>query len=268
MSAIRHLQWSNRVVGVVVALAACWVVALAEPPLTVEQKERLKERDRHQADVEKAERAGQLIEAITAAEKMLAVERQVLGDANEDTSGSLTWLARLYSEKGDFAKARAAADEAVTIQAKLHGGEDWQTLAARRNRDDVELLSKLEETDRRRVFEARRQYYLAGRLYNQRKDAEAIQPAQQAVEVRRQLLGDAHPDTARALNFLAIVYERRKDIARAEALYREAADVLEEIGRRTAPGPREHLAKPGRGSARPGRTRRGGDALPASDGAL
>ncbi len=49
------------------------------------------------------------------------------------------------------------------------------------------------------------------------------------MEVRRQLLGDAHPDTARALNFLGIVQERREDLARAEALYREAAEVWKKV---------------------------------------
>jgi len=224
MSALHHFKWLGRVVGVA-ALGTCCIFALAEPSLSPEQKERLKERDRHQAEVQKAERDGKLAEAIAAAEKMLAVERQVLGEAHEDTAGSLDWLARLYSETGDFAKASAAADAAVTIQAKLHGGEHWQTVAARRNRDDVELLSKLEEADRRRVFEVRRLSSLAIRFYNQHQDAKSLQRAQQVVEVRRQLLGDAHPDTARALNFLGIVQERRKDFAQAEALYRQATEV-------------------------------------------
>src|SRR5262245_30491306 len=59
------------------------------PPLTAAQKERLKERDRYGAETQKLRQAGKLPEAIAAALKMLAIEREVLGNVHEDVAGSL-----------------------------------------------------------------------------------------------------------------------------------------------------------------------------------
>jgi hypothetical protein len=45
------------------------------PPLTPQQQERLKERDRYAAETAKLHKEGKLAEAIEACEKMLAIER-------------------------------------------------------------------------------------------------------------------------------------------------------------------------------------------------
>ncbi len=54
-----------------------------------------------------------------------------------------------------------------------------------------------------------------------------------AFELRRHLLGEDHPKTAKALEQLGLMYTKQRKFARAEPLYRLALDILEKsIGRR------------------------------------
>src|ERR1700693_1768097 len=65
----------------------------APKPLTPEQRARLKERDRYGAETRKLDAEGKVEEAIAAIEKVLAIEREVFGDAHDEVAGSLQWLA-------------------------------------------------------------------------------------------------------------------------------------------------------------------------------
>jgi len=47
----------------------------------------------------------------------------------------------------------------------------------------------------------------------------------QALEIRRKVLGEQHPDYAASLNNLAVLYESMDDYARAEPLYRQALEI-------------------------------------------
>ena len=54
----------------------------------------------------------------------------------------------------------------------------------------------------------------------------------QALEIRKQALGEKHPDYAASLNNLAGLYESMGDYARAEPLYRQTVEVLKTAPRR------------------------------------
>ena len=58
-------------------------------PLTAEQKEKLPERNRLYAEMQKLQADGKIDAAVAAAEKMLAVERNVFGDAHAEVADSL-----------------------------------------------------------------------------------------------------------------------------------------------------------------------------------
>src|SRR5437867_3327547 len=83
------------------------------PPLTAAQKERLKERDKYGELTAKYRKEGKLPEAIAAAEKMLAIEREVFGNFHEDVAGSLEQLAEMHEQREDFAAARKARQEVL-----------------------------------------------------------------------------------------------------------------------------------------------------------
>ena len=56
-------------------------------------------------------------------------------------------------------------------------------------------------------------------LFSQRKYAEATPLAIEALKIRREVLGDKHPDTATSINNLAQLYSGQAQYAKAEPLY-------------------------------------------------
>ena len=95
-------RWAYRTI-----IVACLALALALPAVprvlgqapatskpspssTAHQQERLKERDRLAMQTVQLRSQGELPEAIRAAEAMLAIEREVLGETSEDAIGSLS----------------------------------------------------------------------------------------------------------------------------------------------------------------------------------
>src|SRR5262245_36686183 len=66
-----------------------------DKPLTAEQKEKLKERDRLSKEAHDLEQARKFADAVAAAEKALAIEREVYGDLHDNVAKSLKFLADL-----------------------------------------------------------------------------------------------------------------------------------------------------------------------------
>ena len=223
--------WAGWGLGLLLALRATVGLSAADtPPLTPAQKERLKERDRHKDDLKKAEAAGNLVEAIAAAERMLAVERQVFGNVHDEAAGSLEWLAQLRAEHGDFAAARRDARDALALRTRLHGDRHWRTTDARLRLEDVALLERLTVAERDRVREAaalmRRVVHLNN---NARKPADALPLARQAVALRRRLLGDNHALTASSLDWLGFLLTTQKDFSAARKTYKQALAIRQKV---------------------------------------
>ncbi|NEO44227.1 MAG: tetratricopeptide repeat protein [Moorea sp. SIO4A3] len=59
-------------------------------------------------------------------------------------------------------------------------------------------------------------------LYELGKYSEAIPLAERALEIRREVLGEEHPDVASSLNNLAFIYESLGKYAEAELLHQQA----------------------------------------------
>jgi hypothetical protein len=91
------------------------------PPLTAEQKERLKERARYAEETTRLRREGKTADAIAAAEKLLAIEREGFGNVHGEVAGCLEILAEMHLKREEFPKARAAQQEVLAIRVKLCG---------------------------------------------------------------------------------------------------------------------------------------------------
>ncbi len=146
--------------------------------------------------------------------------------------------------KGDFERARALYERALSITEKARGPEH----------DDVAMiLNNLAEAYRERNDYARAeplyQRALAVRektlpadhplvaltvnnlalLYQERGDHARAEPLlRRALAAYEKTLGENHADVATLLNNLALVYEATGDAARAEAAYRRAARIAEQ----------------------------------------
>jgi Tfp pilus assembly protein PilF len=61
------------------------------------------------------------------------------------------------------------------------------------------------------------------------KFVEALVPARQALEIRRQVLGDKHPEYATSLHNLASLYQAQGKYAKADPLYRQALEIRRQV---------------------------------------
>ncbi|MEH1800478.1 MAG: tetratricopeptide repeat protein, partial [Nostoc sp.] len=75
------------------------------------------------------------------------------------------------------------------------------------------------------LAEAERLNEQAIKLYNEGKYSEAIPLAERALAIRKQILGEEHPDVATSLNNLALLYKSQGRYADAEPLYRQALEM-------------------------------------------
>jgi tetratricopeptide (TPR) repeat protein len=214
-------------------LAVTWGVPAAEPPaakpLTAAQQARLKERDRYGDQTDKLRRAGKLVEAIAAAQKMLAIEREVFGDLHEDVIGSLQQIAEMHESREDFVAARQVRREVWDLRKKMHGESDWRVSDARLGVEDVERLAGLEADKRRQLRQASELNQQVERLWQQGRAREALPLARQAVAIRVQILGKKHPDYAQSLNNLAVLYQTVGDYPKALELFQRARDLRKQL---------------------------------------
>src|SRR5262245_19406648 len=109
-------------------------------PKSQAQRQQLKERDRLVKEVERLRQAGQFADAIPAAEKVLAIEREVFGNVHEAVLGSVDRLGSLRLLTNDFAGGRAMRQEALVLCTKLRGPDHYTVTDARLRLADVALL--------------------------------------------------------------------------------------------------------------------------------
>jgi tetratricopeptide (TPR) repeat protein len=199
----------------------------AAVPAVVEQRqERLKERDGYGKETERLRRENKLAEAIAAAEKMLAIERAVFGDIHEDVVGSLQQLAEMHESREEFAAAHKARAEILAIVAKLHGATDWRVGEAQQSLTHLERVARLTPPQRHELAEAEELLKQVSEISAQRRPRDAIPGAERCAAIRQRLLGDGDSDYAVALNWLGSLYDDAGDYARAEPLYRQAAELF------------------------------------------
>jgi tetratricopeptide (TPR) repeat protein len=182
----------------------------AEPPPSpappADRKQRLRERDRLWAEAQKLQETGKLAEAIAAAEKVLAIERSVLGASHEETADTLDLLAQLHEGRQDFAAAGKARQEALAVLRASLGGTHWRVTDARLALEDLARRSKMTPAQRQQLTQAAELNRQIVEFYQQGKYRQAIQPAQHALAIHKEALGDKHPDYATTLNNLAVLY--------------------------------------------------------------
>jgi CHAT domain-containing protein/tetratricopeptide (TPR) repeat protein len=207
------------------------VRAAAEAPADKQPtpEERLKERNRYNAEARKLETEGRRAEAIAAVEKALAIERDVLGNQHADVAGSLRWLCEVRAEQGDFVGARQAGEECLAIETRRVGAGHWQTLDARLALKDVDLLERLTPAQRQRLAEATVALHRIDQLHYQARYGEALTLAEQALKTYRELLGTNHRRTGHSLAWLGMLHQAQGNYAGAEPLLRESLSISRQV---------------------------------------
>jgi tetratricopeptide (TPR) repeat protein/CHAT domain-containing protein len=185
----------------------------------------LKEADGLWKESHELAKAGKLAQAAASAEKVLAIERAVLGPTDVKLTGTLACLAGLYEAQDDFPRARQARQNILTLLIRVYGKDDWRATDARLALENTDRLPSFDPVQRQQLAEAWTLNRQAIAAYRAGRTSEAIEIAQRALQIRERILGPSHPDYAQSLNNLARLYYAMGAYAKAEPLYRQALEI-------------------------------------------
>ena len=205
------------------------------PKLTSRQIEKLKERSRLATEAGQLNSQGKYAEAIARVEKCLAIEREVFGPDHLSVDRSLGFLAELNENLRNFAAATRYRRDLLARLVKRNGADHWQTVDARLRLEDIAVFAKWSADQWQQLKRAWQDNERAILLYQQGNYADALPRFVAAMEVKRQLLGEKHPDYASALSNLAALYLAQGDTIRGESLARRAVEVLRQALGQTNP---------------------------------
>jgi CHAT domain-containing protein len=241
---------------VTLLLTGLWAPALAaQPPakpLTTAQQKRLQERDRLWAEANRLNAQGRSKEALAVLDKVLAIERAVLGNTHEDLLGSLQLQARIHTAREAWPDARKSLQEVADIRRKVFGADNWRTTDAKLDLTGLNTLSKLDRAQRRRVAEAYKLDDRATELGQQGKYKEAAALYRRALQTYQELVGNNHRDTLRLLTNLGHMLVAQGDYAKARQHNEKALAVLRKVVGDRHPLTGEVLRSLGAGSLKQG----------------
>ena len=203
----------------------------------------LKEAEALNQEVVGLSNEGKYREAISVAEKALAITEKALGPEHPDLATSLNELALLYETTGQYAEAESLYKRSIAILEKALGLEDPDVAASLNN-----LAALYQTTERYAEAEPLYKRSLAilekalgpehpdvatclsniAMLYEtNRRYAEAEPLYKRSIAIREKALGPEHPDVATSLNKLAALYQTTGSYAEAEPLYKRSLAIRE-----------------------------------------
>jgi CHAT domain-containing protein/Flp pilus assembly protein TadD len=148
-------------------------------------------------------------------------QRLLQGDEARKANELQRRLERLQAE-GKLQEALEAAEALEALRRREQGADHWQTVDARWQAEALRRVlrqGKEAETEFGRIIVLLRE---AEGLERRGRHRQAQPVREKLVVLYRQLLGEEHPDTARAYNNLAAILQAQGRYAEAEASHREA----------------------------------------------
>jgi CHAT domain-containing protein/tetratricopeptide (TPR) repeat protein len=227
-------MWGRVLVGLL--LTSTSVLFAAAPPLgpdrplTAEERRVLVGQLRQAlARYQTQRQAGQLKEAIGTAREVVALVERLEGSWNEAVVRGLERIAQRSRAVGADEQAITYAERAYRLRQRLHPTGDWRIVDARLHLEEMRNHARRDEAARQQLQKAERLDAQVVRLYQQGKSKEALPLAQEALTIRRQLLGEKHPDYARSLLNLGEQYHALYQNRQAEECYLRALALRKEL---------------------------------------
>jgi CHAT domain-containing protein/tetratricopeptide (TPR) repeat protein len=173
--------------------------------------------------------AGKLDDAVREMESVLAIERAVVGGLSEDVASSLQLLAALHQNRGDWSAARKALQDVVALREHQPDRKDWRVADAQRVVADLNRLAGMAPAQRQRYWRARESDGGADVPHDARQFEAAKAAALEALQIRRDLLGEDHYEYAVSLDNLAKLYEATGEYTSAERVLHRAREIREKV---------------------------------------
>ena len=209
-------------------------IALADEPAANQQPSseakldpRLEEHDRLLAAAKKLHVDHNPPGAIAAANKVVAIDRELFAKDPAKLADSLAMLADWQLEHDDFDAARQTRQEVLAIRTKLNGNDHWQTTDARLALADVERWSKFTVDQRKQLDRATELFDQGDKLGDQGKYQDAIPLLTEVLRLRERVLPDDHPMIAVSINYLANLHYRSGKYVEALPLFERALKIRE-----------------------------------------
>jgi CHAT domain-containing protein/tetratricopeptide (TPR) repeat protein len=180
--------------------------------------------------------------ALELYEEAVEHKRKDFGEESLDLASVYNNIGLLFAKKSDPARAVEYFQRAITVWQKRLP-ENHPHLIAAYNNIGQSYLELRETQQANRFIEKALQLAVAsgessiqaanalisrGNLYFEAKEFQnALQAYQKALDMKVELLGDAHPEVANAYNNLANVYAEKQDTLQARKNYRKALQMFE-----------------------------------------
>jgi hypothetical protein len=167
--------------------------------------------------------------AATAHRQAWDIRRELLGPDDANTRASLVALSRDLSawagrleDADDVAQARKVRQQELEVAGQLYTADDWRVTNVRVALRALEPLERLNADQLKRLSKARELHRQSSRLYDQKDNQAARGPGEQALEIRRELLGADSLPAASSANLLGLVLSNLREYDRATSLLRQA----------------------------------------------
>ncbi len=208
----------------ILSVLAAGVAAGAAPPARLTPEQLALSRDGYAA-WEQAQadwKAGNQADAVATMQKALAITEKVNGRDSSQSQSVYGWLASWEEQIGRPGRAAAHLGRIHHITAALHGAGDWRVADARLQWEDALLAVKRTPAQREKLRRSAALNDEALAMHAKGQTAEARPILEQALALRKEIMGDRHPSYATALNNLAVLNKALGDHEAARRLYTRA----------------------------------------------
>ena len=222
-----------------------WSQQPTRETLTEAERKQLEPRGKLAQESEQLAREGKLVEAIAACQKLLALQRSVLGPEHADVVASLGHLADLQEHNEEFAPAEKSRLEVLALQKKRLASDDWRVTDARLALENLAALARMDAKARMELKDA---YQSMEEAVSHGKSAnyqEGKKDVEKALAIRKRLLGDNNLETAASLSELSHFLWVQGDYAAAQGYLEQrwpSAEKYWEIRTPRPPWPRKDWA--------------------------
>ena len=128
-----------------------------------------------------------------------------------------------------YAGAIQLGDELVELRTKLQGEDHYETVNAKYYVAGLRKIAALDGVKRRSWPSAMQSVVKARQLESKGRYAEALLLQQATLDIRREVLGEDHPDTAKSYNNLAFNLELQGKSAEAQPLFQKVLEIYRRV---------------------------------------